>query len=68
MIQLHLENAGFDIDSVATAEQAMPFASLADIVVTDLRLPGMSGLELIQQDASARPDCGDRRHDCSWFG
>jgi DNA-binding NtrC family response regulator len=49
VIQLHLENAGFDIDSVPTGEQAMPFASLADVVLTDLRLPGMNGLELIQQ-------------------
>src|ERR1700761_6245649 len=49
VIQLHLENAGFDIDSVPTAEQGLSFAGLADIVVTDLRLPGMSGLELIQQ-------------------
>jgi len=34
---------------VPSAEQALPLASLANLIVTDLRLPGMDGLQLIKQ-------------------
>jgi len=34
---------------VLSAEQALPLASLANLIVTDLRLPGMDGLQLIKQ-------------------
>ncbi len=33
----------------ATAEQALPLATVAHLIITDLRLPGMDGLEFIQQ-------------------
>ncbi|MBV9761629.1 MAG: sigma-54-dependent Fis family transcriptional regulator [Acidobacteriaceae bacterium] len=49
MIQIQLESAGFEVDGASSAEQALPLATLADLVITDLRLPGMSGVELIQQ-------------------
>ena len=49
VIQLQLESAGFEVDGAPTAEQAMPLASFANLIITDLRLPGLSGLELIQQ-------------------
>jgi DNA-binding NtrC family response regulator len=49
VIQLHLESAGFDADGAASAEQAMPLAGMADLIITDLRLPGMNGLQFIQQ-------------------
>ncbi|MBV9303364.1 MAG: sigma-54-dependent Fis family transcriptional regulator [Acidobacteriaceae bacterium] len=49
VIDLHLESAGFEADGAASAEQAMPRAGLADLIITDLRLPGMSGIEFIQQ-------------------
>ncbi len=49
VIQLQLESAGFDVDGAPSAEQAMPLATLANLIVTDLRLPGMDGLEFIQQ-------------------
>jgi DNA-binding NtrC family response regulator len=49
VIQLHLTTAGFDVDTAATAEQALPFVNLADLIITDLRLPAMTGMELIQE-------------------
>jgi DNA-binding NtrC family response regulator len=49
VIQLHLESAGFEVDGAATAEQALPLATVANLVITDLRLPGMNGTQLIQQ-------------------
>lgn len=49
VMQLHLEAAGFEVDGSPTAEQALPLATVADLVITDLRLPGMDGLQLMQQ-------------------
>jgi DNA-binding NtrC family response regulator len=49
VIQLELESAGFEVDGAANAEQGLPLASLANLVITDLRLPGMDGLQFIQQ-------------------
>jgi DNA-binding NtrC family response regulator len=49
VIQLHLESAGFEIMTAANVEQAMPLASSANLVLTDLRLPGTDGLRFIQQ-------------------
>jgi DNA-binding NtrC family response regulator len=49
VIQLELESAGYEVDGVPSAEQALPLASLANLIVTDLRLPGIDGLQLIKQ-------------------
>ena len=49
VIQLHLESAGFDTDGAASAEHAMPLVPMADLIITDLRLPGIDGLQFIQQ-------------------
>jgi DNA-binding NtrC family response regulator len=49
VIRLHLESAGFDVDDAPSAEQAMPLALLADLIITDLRLPGIDGIRFIQR-------------------
>ncbi len=46
-----LELGGFEVQACASAEQAMPWlqADFAGVVVTDVRLPGRSGLEVLAQ-------------------
>jgi DNA-binding NtrC family response regulator len=47
VIQLQLAQAGFDVEQARTAEEALPLLDRADLVLTDLRLPGMSGLDML---------------------
>lgn len=58
VIQLQLTSAGFDVEQAATAEEALPLIDRADLILTDLKLPGMSGLDmlaLIQRQNSRAP-------------
>jgi DNA-binding NtrC family response regulator len=58
VIQLQLSSAGFDVEQAGTAEEALPLIDRADLILTDLKLPGMSGLEmlaLIQRQNSHAP-------------
>ena len=47
VIEVHLRSAGFDVDQARTAEEALKLVDRADLILTDLRLPGMDGLELL---------------------
>src|SRR5213594_2441336 len=47
VIELHLLSAGFDVDKARSAEDALKLVDRADMVITDLRLPSMDGLQLI---------------------
>lgn len=47
VLQLQLQSSGFEVDLAGTAEDALRVADRADVVVTDLRLPGMDGLSLL---------------------
>lgn len=49
IMRLHLETSGYEVDDASTAEAALPLSGMADLVITDLRLPGMDGLELLAQ-------------------
>ncbi len=64
VIELQLKTAGYEVEQAGTAEDAMKLADRADVILTDLRLPGMSGLELLQTVAQPRSahagDCHDR--------
>lgn len=58
VIQLQLHSSGYDVDQAGSAEDALKLADRADLVVTDLRLPGMDGLSLlsaIRRQNSATP-------------
>src|SRR5512133_2157414 len=47
VIELQLASSGYEVDKAGTAEEALRLAGRADLVLTDLRLPGMDGLELL---------------------
>jgi DNA-binding NtrC family response regulator len=56
VIELQLASAGYEVDQAGTAEEALKLAERADLILTDLRLPGLDGLDLIhrirRQDAT----------------
>lgn len=47
VIDLHLASCGYEVDKAGSAEEAMRLADRADLILTDLRLPGMDGIELL---------------------
>ncbi len=49
VIGLHLSSAGHQVRAAATAEEGLKNAADADLVVTDLKLPGMDGLEFLDK-------------------
>ena len=51
VLELQLAGAGFTVEKAATAEQALPILERGgiDLVLTDLKLPGMDGLALLER-------------------
>ena len=47
VLELQLASAGFEVEKAGTAEEALRLADRAELVLTDLRLPGMDGLQLL---------------------
>ena len=47
VLELQLASAGFDVDKAATAEDGLKVVDRADLVLTDLKLPNMDGLQLL---------------------
>ena len=47
VVELQLIGAGFEVLQARTAEEGLRQADQADLILTDLRLPGMDGLELL---------------------
>lgn len=56
--QVQLQQEGYEVDTAATGEQALAAFSgrLYDLVITDLRLPGLSGLELLKRLKELYPE------------
>ena len=48
ILELQLLDSGFDVEKAATAEEALPLIDRADLILTDFKLPGMTGLEMLQ--------------------
>lgn len=49
VIELHLLASGFEVDQAGSAEEGLLLADRVQLVITDLRLPGMDGLDLLAQ-------------------
>jgi len=49
VISLHLSSSGYDVQAAGTAEEGLKHAADADLVLTDLKLPGMDGLAFLEQ-------------------
>src|ERR1019366_7916027 len=47
VIGLQLASAGFEVDNAATAEEGLKIVDRADMVLTDLKLPNMDGLQFL---------------------
>jgi DNA-binding NtrC family response regulator len=47
VIELQLASSGFDVDKAATAEEGLKIVDRADLVLTDLKLPNMDGLQFL---------------------
>jgi DNA-binding NtrC family response regulator len=48
IIELQLIDSGFEVEKAGRAEEALPLIDRSDLVLTDFKLPGMSGLEMLQ--------------------
>jgi len=55
VVQLQLQSDGYEVELAATAEEGLVAAERADLVLTDLRLPGMSGLDFLERVHALRP-------------
>jgi two-component system response regulator AtoC len=47
VMQLQLMSADFEVDQAGTAEDGLRRIDKADLIITDLRLPGMDGLQFL---------------------
>ena len=49
VITLHLSASGYEVRAAGAAEEGLKLAGDADLVLTDLKLPGMDGLAFLEQ-------------------
>ena len=58
VLQLPLEDLGYTVFTAENAETALSLfqAEAPDIVLTDIKMPGMDGIELLQKIKKASPD------------
>ncbi len=60
-----LEESGYEVERAEDAEQALARVHAFDpaLVLTDLRLPGMDGVELLERVREGMESRGGHRHD-----
>ena len=58
VLQVQLEHEGYEVAVTASGQQTLSVLQLRhfDLVITDLKLPGMSGLELLKHVRSQHPE------------
>ncbi len=49
VISLHLSSSGYEVKAAGTAEDGLKLAGEVDLVLSDLKLPGMDGLAFLEQ-------------------
>ncbi|MEO5925232.1 MAG: sigma-54 dependent transcriptional regulator [Bryobacteraceae bacterium] len=49
VLGLHLSSCGFEVKAAGTAEEALKHVGDVDLVLTDLKLPGMDGLAMMEK-------------------
>jgi DNA-binding NtrC family response regulator len=49
VLGLHLSSAGYQVKAAGSAEEGLKLAADADLILTDLKLPGMDGLAFLEQ-------------------
>src|SRR5580700_7340548 len=49
VVCLHLASANYDVKAAGTAEEGWKLAGDVDLILTDLKLPGMDGLALLEK-------------------
>ena len=57
-LEYHLRDSGYDVTTAASAEQALSRIAVADpsLLITDVRMSGMSGLDLLAKVRAVRPE------------
>src|SRR5579863_8002501 len=48
ILELQLVDSGFEVEKASSAEEALPLIDRADLILTDFKLPGMTGFEMLQ--------------------
>jgi len=56
--QLRLQQAGYEVETAASGEAALAFLekNARDLVLTDLRMPGLGGMELLRAISTSSPE------------
>ena len=55
VLELQLSSSGFDLDLAASGEEGLRFLDRADLILTDLKLPEMDGMQVLAHARQINP-------------